>query len=223
MAFVLETSKQHSTISAATEADAAAVKERRARIEELLSDIERYASAVDYFYGGTELPKLDSDHDISHIARTLVLASILIQRAEARGVRIDRDVVYWSLVFHDICSNESDEPDHAEEAAKIISTHVLGSSLFSESQAHQIIANVKYHNKKHANIPDHVWTEEFHIMTNADALDLVRIPIERVGDIILTTPDAWEIRFAADALYRESRIARSDDPFENVLLAALEL
>ena len=184
------------------------------------SELRFYKEYIQRLY--QEKNNTNGHHDVGHIARVLVLASVLCGKAEVSGTLIDRDVVYVAIVLHDAERHGLDvfgQPDHAEMAADLFTPGVR--ILFPAKQAEHILSVVRHHNKFPDQLPDRVKTNEFFIFTGADALDLVRLHDGRTARIF--THEAWELRETAQELERRSGEKQSGDVFEDVLSTATEM
>lgn len=209
--------------------DAHAINWRECRID--ASALRPFQTVIEALYRQHK----DRRHDICHITRGLVLASMLIKREElyldlietqthaaARGGNPDRLVVNWSMVLHDVGTNEHDIPDHGDLGADIVTPWVRASPLFTPDQTEHIITNVRWHNKPHEQIPFEVRTYEFGIFTNADALDLVRMEDERT---IILGPRTIGLRIGevAQSLFEKTKNLPYGHEFDGVIDAADEL
>lgn len=163
----------------------------------------------------------DVHHDVGHIARVLVLSAILSARLALDDVSLDQGVIFASIIWHDGQRNGHDNGnyDHGAQAAEEYKDVI--ERLYSPERASHILDNIRWHNKPKSDIPWWVWTREFTIMKSADALDLVRLGGDRT--ITLRTPEAWDLRRAAYVLAKRSNNEHSEDPFEDVLKAAVEI
>ena len=185
------------------------------RISEL--ELQQYQSIIEGLYGQYK----DPFHDISHITRALILASLQIDQARKRGKQVDTAVINWSVILHDVGINSHDIPDHGDVGAILITPFVRASPLFTPQQAEHIITNVRWHNKPHNIIPHEVLTHEFSIVTNADALDLVRMGDGRV--IYLTSREVLGLGKVAQQLFEKTAEVTRGGEFDSIMNAASEL
>lgn len=187
------------------------------------SDLWLYKEYIQNLY--QEDNRENGRHDVGHIARVLVLASVLCAKAEAAGAVIDRDVVYMSVLLHDAERHGFDEPgtpDHAEQAAE---RFAAGVRFFFPQKADHMLSIIRWHNKFPEYVPKElqecVLTHEFFIVTGADALDLVRLGDELITRIF--TREAWDLREPAQELERRCGERQSGDIFEDVLATAVAM
>jgi hypothetical protein len=210
MPFVLESSKR-----GFYPGDRPKINDRDYRMDESL--FRSFQGMIEGMYG----TPVDSYHDVLHITRGLVLTTPLIGHRENRGVEIDKTVVFWSMVLHDVGSNGQDSPDHGQVGAALIAPFVRVSPFFTPQQAEQIIANVQWHNKPFRQIPIEIHTPEFAIFTNADALELVRMEDGR--NITLTQRYAWGFTHIAQELFEKTKNAPKGREFDTVMSVACEM
>lgn len=163
----------------------------------------------------------DGLHGLDHVARVLVMADLLTNEMINSGKLVDRQVVRWAAVLHDIC--RSSDADHAQLAAETISDD-LGKQLGLEQYQLRLLRQIiRLHNHDDNRIVSDDWSLELEILKAADGLDLMRMGIES-EDLHFRCQNAYSLLEQARGLSEATnRIPKTENPFQYVLKKAVEM
>lgn len=183
-------------------------------------DIVAYQELIELFYGETSTIHRDDKHKSDHVARSLVLAHLLSSMYRKQGKSVDNRVVVLGVLFHDIyfAQHEHDD-DHGERGAKIVESFLR--NTVSKDVAIAVTSIVKWHNKRPEDVPSAVRTNEFDIVTTADALDLVRMEDGRA--IRLVSKEGMKLRRVAQTFYKRTKDYKGKNQVQKVIAEAKEM
>lgn len=132
--------------------------------------LDKYRPAAGWFR------EPDGIHGVAHAARVLVLANELSERLMADGVHVDRDVVRWAAVVHDVGRlDDGADLEHGERSADWFLTHARDiASHLTEQQRQRVADAVRWHVPWDDEVPVQAQTPEWICLKDADAIDRLR-------------------------------------------------